>query len=236
MKKNVLILLLLFCTVAVFAQTPLKVHGDGRISLQSASTSYGIQIPASGVAFFEPNLTYAYDQIVAAKTRNLLAKAWVVKNASNTSLPVPDVFYVLGNGDVFTYGDFLSYSPPGNEVKGYFPIEGATELILGINGYYYDSQSFEGITLEELLESENIKPEALEGILTDFEKSKALGLKADELETIIPEAVRHDAVGAVYVNYTALIPVFVEAFKEQQARIEQLETILEENGLLNPKR
>lgn len=42
MKKNVLILLLLFCTVAVFAQTPLKVHGDGRISLQSASTSYGI--------------------------------------------------------------------------------------------------------------------------------------------------------------------------------------------------
>lgn len=37
---------------------------------------------------------------------------------------VPDVFYVLGNGDVFTYGDFLSYSPPGNEVKGYFRPQG----------------------------------------------------------------------------------------------------------------
>ena len=35
------------------------------------------------------------------------------------------------------------------------------------------------------------------------------------------------------INYNAIIPVLIEAFKEQQARIELLESILRENGLLN---
>ena len=38
------------------------------------------------------------------------------------------------------------------------------------------------------------------------------------------------------INYDAIVPVLVEAFKEQQARIEQLESILRENGLLEGRK
>ena len=37
-----------------------------------------------------------------------------------------------------------------------------------------------------------------------------------------------------YINYSAIIPVLIEAFKEQQARIDQLEAILKKNGLVKP--
>lgn len=67
-----------------------------------------------------------------------------------------------------------------------------------------------------------------------MEINKVAVLDTDELEVVFPEAVRHDPQGRVGVNYSALIPVIIEAYKEQQAKIEQLEAILEENGLLKP--
>ena len=59
-----------------------------------------------------------------------------------------------------------------------------------------------------------------------------VGLKAEELEQVLPEAVRHDPDGLVGINYNAVVTVLIEAFKEQQTRIEQLESILRENRLL----
>ena len=100
-----------------------------------------------------------------------------------------------------------------------------------MNGYYYDNHDFEGFK-PDFIDNPNIAPEAAEGMLKDLEIDKALGLSVDDLEEVLPEAVRHDPEGMVYINYSAVIPVLVEAFKEQQARIEQLEAILKENGLL----
>lgn len=57
-------------------------------------------------------------------------------------------------------------------------------------------------------------------------------MNAEELEEVLPEAVRHDPEGRISINYNAVVAVLVEAFKEQQVRIEQLEAILRENNLL----
>lgn len=58
MKRTLLTLAIVLLAVAAQAQnTAIKVHSDGQISLQSATTSYGIQIPASGVMSIEPNIT-----------------------------------------------------------------------------------------------------------------------------------------------------------------------------------
>ena len=80
--------------------------------------------------------------------------------------------------------------------------------------------------------SEEIVPEALEGILLDFGKGKTLGLDPEVLEQVLPEAVRHDPEGKIGINYNAVVTVLVEAFKEQQAKIEQLEAALREHGLM----
>lgn len=102
-----------------------------------------------------------------------------------------------------------------------------------MNGYYFDNHDFDGFE-PDFIGNPNIAPEAIEGLMKDLNIDKSLGLSVDDLESVLPEAIRHDPEGMVYINYLALVPVLVEAFKEQQAKIEQLEEVLKKNGLLNP--
>lgn len=102
-----------------------------------------------------------------------------------------------------------------------------------MKGYYFDSDEFEGIDPEGFYDNENVSPEAIDGLLKDLEKDKSIGMKADELEEVLPEAVRHTCDGKLGINYDALVPVLIEAFKEQQARIDELEGILRNIGLLD---
>ena len=230
MKKSLFtFVFVLFAMMAQAQNTAFKVHSDGRISLQSATTSYGIQIPTNGSVTFQPNITISYEHIASSKAFNLLAKTWSSYNTSAFS--TSDVFYVLGNGNVYSYGQYTINPPGGGGNRGSLPIENATDLVSGMKGYYWDSNEFDGITPEELEESDEILPEALEGILKDLELNKTIGMDAEELETVLPEAVRHDPQGRMAINYGAVVTVLVEAFKEQQARISELEAILEANGL-----
>lgn len=167
------------------------------------------------------------------KARSLLARTWCVKPYGETLLPIPYSFYVLGNGNVYAYGNYLTLTLPSDNIgKDIHPIERASEMISHMNGYFLDTREFEGVTPEEIESSGNVKPEALEGILLDMERSRTATLVAEELEEVLPEAVRHDSDGLVGINYNAVVTVLVEAFKEQQARIEQLEAILRENNML----
>lgn len=53
---------------------------------------------------------------------------------------------------------------------------------------------------------------------------KDIGFLAQDMETIIPEAVMTDDEGKKLINYTAVIPYLVEAIKDLQNQIEQLES------------
>lgn len=237
MKKALFTFAIVLLAVAVQAQTAVKVHSTGQISLQSATTSYGIQIPTSGVISLEPNVTGNYAITAKTKTFAQGTRSWALfMESSNQNLvPQGNVFYVRGNGDTYAY-NYYSLSTSGNggggSTKGMTPIVGATELAAGMKGYYMDAHEFEDTTIEELENSEEIVPEALEGILLDFGKGKTLGLDPEVLEQVLPEAVRHDPEGKVGINYNAVVTVLVEAFKEQQAKIEQLEAVLREHGLM----
>ena len=235
MKKSLLTLAIMLLAVAAQAQTAIKVHDNGQVSLQSTSTSYGIQIPTTGIASFEPNILINYKKTAKTKVFTQLAKAWAVENYL-PSPPDGDVFYVLGNGVVYSYGQYTIV--PGNQGGGRdsYPIEDASSLVSMMKGYYMDNHEFDGITPEDFENNENILPEALEGLLKDLEKDKAIGMYAEEMEDVLPEAVRHDPEGRMAINYNAVVTVLVEAFKEQQARIDQLESILRENGLLECKK
>jgi hypothetical protein len=57
------------------------------------------------------------------------------------------------------------------------------------------------------------------------QEKNRLGFIAQDLETILPEAVYHaEKEDRYYIDYNAIIPVIVEAMKEQQVRIESLES------------
>lgn len=51
---------------------------------------------------------------------------------------------------------------------------------------------------------------------------KQIGVMAQEIQVLYPELVREDTNGYLSVNYSGLVPVLIEATKEQQAQIEEL--------------
>lgn len=101
--------------------------------------------------------------------------------------------------------------------------------ILQMEGWEYDLISDSSDTVG----TEEVKKEKAEM------KKDRLGFVAQEMEEVLPEAVRYDEINdQYYLEYTAIIPVIVEAMKEQQATIdkltERIET-LEGNNSSNEK-
>jgi hypothetical protein len=61
-----------------------------------------------------------------------------------------------------------------------------------------------------------------------FAQGRHYGVIAQEIEKVLPEVVNTATDGTKAVAYTEIIPVLIEAIKEQQKRIEQLEKKLAE--------
>ena len=225
MKKFIAILSIsLFVALSAYAQTPppLKIHSNGRVSFQSASVSGGVQIIPEGKTSFEPNISTSGASLVQTKIYSDLVRTWAVRYLGNNR-DYPDFrFYVTGGGDAYAHNHYTIDLGGHEPSKGLYPIENASQLVSNLNGYYYDIHDFEGFK-PDFINNPNIAPEAVEGMMKDLEIDKALGLSIDDLEETLPEAIRHDPEGMVYINYSAVIPVLVEAFKEQQHTIESLQ-------------
>lgn len=229
MKKTFIILVLLI--VCLVSNAQIKMHSNGQISLQSTTTTGGVQIETTGKTTFKPNITTSYSVLNQTLVQSLLLKVWSINFSGNNFVEHPNRFYVISNGDVYSNNYYSIES--GGYNKGQYAINNASEIINGLNGYYFDCNEFEGF-VPDFEDNPNVAPEAVEGLMDDLKINKSVGLSAAELEAVLPEAIRHDPEGAIYINYTAIVPVLVEAFKEQQRTIESLQkeiaNIKKENG------
>lgn len=230
--KRLFLLTIIVLFVAVTVNAQFKIHQNGKVSFQSLTTSGGVQIDSTGKCSFEPNIMTSYSSLTQAKIQSQLVRAWSIRYLSDPPIYPEISFFVTGLGDVYSNGQY-SINPGGNDEKGYYPIENASNLISNLKGYYYDYDKLKDFE-PDFIGNPNINPEAVEGLMKDIAIDKTLGLSVDELETILPEAIRHGPEGKIYINYSAIVPVIVEAFKEQQAKIEQMEAVLKKSGLLNP--
>ena len=90
------------------------------------------------------------------------------------------------------------------------PINGALNKVMNLNGKTYN------------LKSTNLKS------ATNSDKIN-YGLIAQEVQEIIPELVieTEDSISSFAINYDGLIPVLIEAIKEQQNTIDKLKTEVE---------
>lgn len=93
--------------------------------------------------------------------------------------------------------------------KNIEPIADALTKILKMNG-----MSFEWKT-EEYIDK-------------GFEKGRHFGVIAQDVERILPEIVNSRQDGSKNVAYTEIIPILIEAIKEQNKQIEQLKSKVEE--------
>jgi len=62
----------------------------------------------------------------------------------------------------------------------------------------------------------------------DKEQKQKIGLLAQEVQKVFPELVREDKNGMLAVNYQALVPVLINALKEQEGNYKELEKELSE--------
>jgi len=123
-------------------------------------------------------------------------------------------------------------------------IDSALGKVLRLNGVLYDYKP--EVFMPEIYEeqtaniSESSKTDSEKSMDTNTEQLKAqadierknhLGFIAQDVKEIIPEAVEYDEETDLYsMSYTALIPILVEAIKEQQKQIDALKKELNAKG------
>ena len=78
------------------------------------------------------------------------------------------------------------------------------------------------------IESATEKTLALRGVTFDWIDTKmpSLGVIAQEVEQVIPDAVSTSSSGEKSVNYGSLVGLLIQTIKEQNARIEKLESLI----------
>lgn len=115
----------------------------------------------------------------------------------------PSPSYTLHvNGSAYSSGGWS-----GSDIrwkKNINPIENALESVLKLQGVNYEWR------VDEYKDK-------------NFEEGRQIGLIAQEVEQVIPELVNTDNEGYKAVSYEKLTAVLVEAIKEQQKRIKELE-------------
>jgi len=111
-------------------------------------------------------------------------------------------------GSITATGEITAYYSDSRLKTNVSKIDGALNKVMAINGYTYDSS--------ELAESLGL-PKHMDQI----------GLMADEVEAVLPELVTQSALeGYKTIRYDKVVSVLVNAVKEQQAMIEELQALV----------
>jgi len=128
-----------------------------------------------------------------------------------------------------------NYITTNTSDPGLTPIRTTGELLVGGNiTAYYSSD----ISLKDNIrpiESAIFKVKQIRGVTFDWnekagkieqQKGHDVGLIAQEVEKVLPEVVQIREDGIKAISYEKVVPLLVEAIKEQQTTIENLESRL----------
>lgn len=182
------------------------------IVLLAMTAQAQFKVHSDGYTSFRTNSFTSWSWATLSHANDSVQKHWIVSFPRRTP---NHTFFVTGEGNVYKNGT-LTLADPGlifNDGR----INDASLMLDNITGFYYTRND--------------------EGRMRDQDGGKRrVGVSAQEVKDILPEAVETDENGLLYVNYEALTTVLIEAFKEQKQEIELLRKALEENGLLEPQR
>lgn len=207
--KSFIVLFVIILNVDLQAQ--IKVHQDGQISLQTLSNSYsnGVQIHPSGRVFFNTTDTVAWHWMTMASPKHENGKCWIVtypnRNEHN--------FFVTGSGNVFKMASLTRSDQ--SMMSENIPISSAGDMLDRITGYYY-------IPVDDNAGNKDI-----------VKKDYRVGIPAQNVQKVIPEAVKEDSEGVLYLNYDVLTVFLIETVKEQRKEIEMIQEAMVKHGLLN---
>jgi hypothetical protein len=110
------------------------------------------------------------------------------------------------SGEIVATGDITGFFSDERLKDRFENITYAVNKVKSLNGFYYEPN--------DLAQS------------LGYEKKMYVGLSAQEVQSILPEVIKPAAIDNKYltVDYAKLVPLLVEAIKEQQEHIERLES------------
>lgn len=207
--KSILTLSLL--SMALFANAQIKVHPDSHVSIGTLSDSWdvGVHIYPPGWTVFNTQSTNDWHWVTVATPGAATGKCWIVTCPKNK---YAHTFFVTGSGDIYARGSWrASDSSLQTESE---QIRNAGSTIDELTGIWYTP-------INDGCSNHN----------TNL-RTKRVGVCAQEVEKVLPEAVAADENGLLYVDYEAFTVFLIQAVKEQRQEIREMRKILEENGLI----
>jgi len=139
----------------------------------------------------------------SANSFSTSAPAFVIGNGTNNSNK-SDAFKVMFNGDATVSNDLT--------VSGDVVISSDARLKSNIVSL--------GSTLPKLLQ--------IDGKSYEMKGKQKIGVLAHEIKEVFPELVSEDDNEMLAVNYQGLVPVLINALKEQEDKISRLENLVEQ--------
>ena len=183
---------------------------------------------------------------------NVLVGEWTTGDSDGMQLHGKNgIFFStggVGNYDVgkFVGSDFFLRGSIYANAPQYFSDIRLKKNIQSLTDALTTIKNLKGITYDwktdkdeaRLLALSNIRPVDAKDILSlDKEKkdiqrkitnsANQIGFSAQDVQKVLPQIVKEDLEGTLTVNYVAIIPVLVEAVKEQQAIIDAQKAIID---------
>lgn len=161
-------------------------------------------------------------------------------------------FQVFGDGSVFAKGGYLTASDEVHK-ENITVINDGLNIIKKMRGVTYtlkrqtnnvDENNLQKVSSIDSINTELRVPIEIMNKMKIEKNRKKVGFIAQELEKIFPEAVYTTTEGTKAIAYSEIIPLLVEAIKEQQNEIDELKqdkgiqtqsTIGDVNSLLDEK-
>lgn len=219
-------LLLLACiSYGLIGQAQIEMNTSGRVAIGNVSPASSVyELTTDDARFWGSTIMFDWDNQsicdlrISTEYNGLYYFKAIIPTANNQSR--------LGNSSS-AYNSIYSYNiinPSDERLKENLrPLTNSLDIINSLNGVKYDLKT-------EIYRSENI--DATPGFYEFVEKDRKdhVGFIAQDVMKVLPEVVQYDDSMDVYsMDYTKIIPVLVEAVKEQQKQIAQLSNKIKSN-------
>lgn len=161
---------------------------------------------------------------------------YVVRNARVSGSPF--TFYVTGDGSVYSKGSLLTASDESykenitsinNSLNTIKRMRGVTYRLKGQDNEMATVNTLQSdVSSRDTLSAQSPVPVEIVNKIKAEKKRKKAGFIAQELEEIFPEAVYTLPNGKKAIAYSEIIPLLVEAIKEQQNEIDKQQNEIDE--------